>query len=94
MNSRLFVHNPIWNGQALQLLQELSSLCYFWMYTSMQLFVTLLLYIYNIRKKLTDQITIICLVCILVLNDLNALLTDSQKYKGLYNQCLLHCLLF
>lgn len=46
----------------------------------MQLFVTPLLYIYNIRKKLTDQI-IICLVFILVLNDLNALLTDSQNTK-------------
>lgn len=46
----------------------------------MQLFVTLLLYMYNIRKKLTDQI-ISCLVFILVLNDLNALLTDSQNTK-------------
>lgn len=45
----------------------------------MQLFVTLLLYIYNIwKKKIPDQI-IICLVFILVLNDLNALLTDSQN---------------
>lgn len=31
-------------------------------------------------KKLIAQI-IICLVCILVLNDLNALLTDSQNTK-------------
>lgn len=46
----------------------------------MQLFVTLLLYMYNIRKKLTDQI-ISCLVLILVLNDVNALLTDSQYTK-------------
>lgn len=46
----------------------------------MQLFVTLLLYMYNIQKKLTDQI-ISCLVFILVHNDLNALLTDSQNTK-------------
>lgn len=41
---------------------------------------TVALYLQH-SKKLTDQITIICLVCILVLNDLNALLTDSQNTK-------------
>lgn len=49
MNSQLFVHNPIWNGQALQLLQELSSLCYFWMYTSTFCY-TVALYLQHSKK--------------------------------------------
>lgn len=44
-------HNPICDGQALQLLEELISLCYFWMYHLNAMFCyTVAVYLQHLKK--------------------------------------------